>query len=776
MSNYNYKQYGDELRFEFCPICNEVKTNPDFTVNIKTGEYYCHSSGKGGNIKDLDNFDFDLNNITPNEKSEKKKKTVNFDELMKSRAGCHLGDDWLSYLKGRGISEKYLGQMCRLGRGNAMMMPITNGKHVVGIKYRTMDKHLTCESGTQSDYFLNWQNIKDESYLIIVEGEIDLLSSLEAGYLNTVSLPLGAKNTRCIDNQRDWIEKFSKIIIATDNDVAGKEAKQEIIKKLDSVKDKIYEINFGNFKDFNEILVAEGPEGLKIIIQGHTPIKQSYEPFEEQKNGYWTTGDDGKRITDFTLKIQGYSDSYIKGTVEKNGRTREFKAKNTDLLTKNGILENLGYYLGSTQSIAKFWSWILDKCVEEYMLEIDHWGIIENNYYEPESRVICNKEDLKIQSLSEIGTLTDEDKEWLNKNLIYLRSNPNQSLLGICWALGRFHITGSYPILEVSGTTSIGKTEYVEFISRILFGNKENIKSFTTLTNHQIRSLSSCSNITPWCIDEVKITGKNLRERAVELYSTIRAVYDNKTLNQGNITNKLTEFKLCTPLIISGETELSDVSIKNRMISTDLNKKNKSSDEVYFTLKKTNILEKFGKAALQKRLDSGAIEIEIDEVRETLKSVKDERQLYNGKCILTGFKALQQIIKLKKEILIDFIDFLDRKLADEFNVVSNFKELLELVASSGREVKYFYKITNGRHLVRFTELYKAIAEEHFKTNSTLELLDMKTLRKQLIEENFIINTRVSARFPVIAMNKDETNTKADEFIATDIIEVDTQND
>ena len=229
------------------------------------------------------------------------------------------------------------------------------------------------------------------------------------------------------------------------------------------------------------------------------------------------------------------------------------------------------------------------------MLEIDHWGIIENVYYEPESRVICNKEDLKIQSLSEIGTLTDEDKEWLNKNLIYLRSNPNQSLLGICWALGRFHIIGSYPILEVSGTTSIGKTEYVEFISRILFGNKENIKSFTTLTNHQIRSLSSCSNITPWCIDEVKITGKNLRERAVELYSTIRAVYDNKTLNQGNITNKLTEFKLCTPLIISGETELSDVSIKNRMISTDLNKKNKSSDEVFSLSKKLIFLRNLEK-------------------------------------------------------------------------------------------------------------------------------------------------------------------------------------
>src|SRR3712207_27313 len=114
-----------------------------------------------------------------------------------------------------------------------------------------------------------------------------------------------------------------------------------------------------------------------------------------------------------------------------------------------------------------------------------------------------------------------------------------------------------------------------------LFRSKENIKSFSMVTNHQIRSLSSCSNITPWVIDEVKITGKNLREKAVELYSTIRAVYDNKTLNQGNTTNKLTEFPLCTPLIISGETELSDVSIKNRMISTSLTKQNKSEDDVF---------------------------------------------------------------------------------------------------------------------------------------------------------------------------------------------------
>ena len=769
MNKYNFKQYGDELRFDYCPICKEFKSNPDFSVKIETGEYYCHSTGTGGNIAELEDFDFDLKNINVTSKPRKK---VDLNKIMEARASYHLGDDWLSYLKGRGISEKGLGRLCRLGKNNTMMIPITSGTEVIAIKYRSMDKKMSAESGSQSDYFVNWQNIQDKTYLIIVEGEIDLLSAIEAGYDNVVSIPFGAKNTKCIDNQRNWIEQFQKIIIATDNDEAGIECKYEIEKKLRGAQNKIYEVQMGSYKDFNEILIAQGPEGLDKIIKGAEPVKITYAPYYKEDDGYYSYQKDNYvRITDFVLDITGYSDNYIKGIVKTGGREREFKAKKIDLLSKNGILENLGYYLGSSQSIPKFWSWLLDKSREQFLLEIDFYGIIENKYYDPSSRVICSKEDLKIQNLSEIEPLTEEEKEWLNKNLLYMRSSVNQSLLGICWALGRFHITGSYPILEVSGTTSIGKTEYVEFISRILFGNKENIKSFTTLTNHQIRSLSSCSNITPWCIDEVKITGKNLRERAIELYSIIRSVYDNKTLNQGNITNKLTEFKLCTPLIISGETELSDVSIKNRMVSTDLNKNNKSSDEVFFTLKKTNILEKFGKAALQKRLDSGAIDIPIEKVREVLKSVKDERQLYNGKCILTGLKALGKIIKLTEKTLNEFIDFLNRKLANEFNVVSNFKELMELVADSEREIKHFYAIKGGRHFVRFNLLYKAISEEHFKTNSTLELLDMRTLKKQLIEEGFIINTRVATRFPKDEFNFETVPVKADEFIKTDIFSI-----
>ena len=751
-----YKIYGEELRFDFCPICNkEKKENPCFSVNIKTGNYICHTTGKGGNIKDLEDFNPEiLENIKP-QSSKKEKEKVDFKYLVDNSNS--LNDEWTQYLKSRGISEKGLNRFCRLGKNNTMMIPITDGEKVVAIKYRTIDKKLSCETGSSSDYFVNWQNVENTSYLIIVEGEIDLLSAVEAGYLNVVSLPFGAKNLKCIDNQKEWIESFSKIIIATDNDVAGKESQEKIIKKLKTVSSKIYLVDYKNFKDFNEILMSEGIEGIKNIINNASQLRPKESPFSIREDAYYIfQREDYVRLTDFLISDFGYSDNYIKGISKIDNRERPFIAKRVDLLTVKGILEHIGSYMGSSQSILKFWTWLIEKNKEKYIPEIMHYGIIDNVYYDEDSNVICPRKDLKIQRINNIELLTTSEKAWLDTNLIYLRSDPNQSLLGICWALGRFHIHESYPILEVSGTTSIGKTEYVEFISRILFGGKENIKSFSTLSNHQIRSFCSSSNITSLVIDEVKITNKISKINGELLFSTIRSVYDNKKIEQGNTTEKLTEFKLCTPLMISGESELSDVSLKNRMISTELNRKNKSSDEVFFKLKDTNLLEKLGKTALEERLSKGKIEISRQELREFLSKVDDDRQLYNGKCILVGLIALKNIISIDEKIIHDFIKYLNEKLSTTYNVISNFLELLKLVLESGRkDIDTFYIEEKDGIFVRFHILYKAITEEHFKTNSTLELLDQRALKKQLIEEGFIINPRITARFKIDEFTKEE---------------------
>ena len=898
---YSYTRQGNQLRFKYCPICNKIKENPDFTINIAEGVYFCFSNNIGGRVEDLSKYGFDIREIpelrgfsrgnnkdlssgtsennrdlggeipldfkdgslgedikkyyedggeTPRnivgniENLENKnrslgknsplnsqnsyssnlkesdynkpKKNIDLTSIFLARKDKFLNDEWIKYLLSRGISDKYLKKFARLGKSNTMMMPLTNGKKVVGIKYRTIDKKIFSERESQSDYLLGWQLVKDFSYIIIVEGEIDLLSALEVGFESVVSLPFGAGNLKSIEHQKDWLSSFEKIIIATDNDTQGKKSKDEIIKILSSVKgnkDKLYEVDLGEFKDFNEVLTSGlktksndnqasknnkdnktlenqptyrqltnqdlinlGKERLIKIIDN--PIKitliEDIKKDLEKKISPFSVGEDGyyynltAKITDFILEISKFSDNYIGGFVINNNRKREFFAKKTDLLTRNGILENLGYFTGGLSIIPSFWSWVLEENRDKYINEIEHYGIIDNKYYDTNSDIICGKNDLKIKPLEEIEDFTEEEKEWASKNLIYLRKDFRQSLLGICWALGRFHIDSSYPILEVSGTTSIGKTEYIEFISRIMFGTKENIKSLATLSNHQIRSFSSCSNITPWAIDEVKISSRYQKDKAMDLYSTIRSVYDNKTINQGNITAKLTEFKLCTPLIISGETEILDVSIKNRMVSVNLNNKNKSDDEIFFKLKNGLYLEKLGKVALNDRLSNGKIVVPMDFVKTVLTSVKDERQLYNGSCILTGLKAFCRIFKLDNEIKKDFLNFLNRKLANTFDVKENFFELLELVRESGKDTSLFYQIKGERHFVRFSLLYKAISEEWSLTNSTLELLDMRTLKKQLIEDGVIINDRVPVRFPKNDFTMDRVLTRACEIIPNNI--------
>lgn len=882
---YSYTRQGNQLRFKYCPICNKIKENPDFTINIAEGVYFCFSNNIGGRIEELSKYGFDIgeipelrgfsrgnnkdlssgtsennrdlggeipqdskdgslggdktlsngrvNNFTDNNSFNKEiKKNIDLTSIFLARKDKFLNDEWIKYLLSRGISDKYLKKFARLGKSNTMMMPLTNGKKVVGIKYRTIDKKIFSESESQSDYLLGWQLVKDFSYIIIVEGEIDLLSALEVGFESVVSLPFGAGNLKSIEHQKDWLSSFDKIIIATDNDTQGKKSKDEIIKILSSFKsnkDKLFEVDMGSFKDFNEVLTSGlknkstnnqasknnqdnktlenqptyrqltnqekttdnrfnntnqtyqdlinlGKERLIKIIDNPIKINFSEDIKKdlEKKISPFSVGEDGyyynltAKITDFILEISKFSDNYIGGFVINNNRKREFFAKKTDLLTRNGILENLGYFTGGLSIIPSFWSWVLEENSDKYINEIEHYGIIDDKYYDTNSDIICGKNDLKIKPLDEIEDFTQEEKEWASKNLIYLRKDFRQSLLGICWALGRFHIDSSYPILEVSGTTSIGKTEYIEFISRIMFGTKENIKSLATLSNHQIRSFSSCSNITPWAIDEVKISSRYQKDKAMDLYSTIRSVYDNKTINQGNITAKLTEFKLCTPLIISGETEILDVSIKNRMVSVNLNNKNKSDDEIFFKLKNGLYLEKLGKIALNDRLSEGQIVIPMDFVKTVLTSVKDERQLYNGSCILTGLKAFCRIFKLDNEIKKDFLNFLNRKLANTFDVKENFFELLELVRESGKDTSLFYQIKGERHFVRFSLLYKAISEEWSLTNSTLELLDMRTLKKQLIEEGVIINDRVPVRFPKNDFTMDRVLTRACEIIPNNI--------
>lgn len=267
-----FKRYGNEIRFNYCPICGKEKSNPDFSVNLETGKYYCFTTGTGGSIKDIEGFNLKMLNTF---KPVKQIDTKDFSELVYTFKP--LNNDWLNYLKSRGISTNNEGikQNMRIDKYNRLSIFITDREKPIAIKYRTMDKKISSEKGSQSNYFINWQHITNKDYLIIVEGEIDLLSSIEVGFSNVVSLPFGATNLKCIDNQLTWIVEFKKIIIAVDNDEQGEKSKQGIIQKLSSIKNKVYSVDLGKFKDFNEVLTNSGIETLKNIILGAEKINNN---------------------------------------------------------------------------------------------------------------------------------------------------------------------------------------------------------------------------------------------------------------------------------------------------------------------------------------------------------------------------------------------------------------------------------------------------------------------------------------------------------------------
>ncbi|WPZ08799.1 bifunctional DNA primase/helicase [Roseivirga spongicola] len=115
-----------------------------------------------------------------------------------------------------------------------------------------------------------WQNVTEGSKeIIITEGVEDGLSFEVAGFPFHTSVNQGAPNVQdkdasnkiaCIDNCYDLFEKAEVIYIAVDNDPNGKRLEQELVRRFGEEKCKT--VDFGEYKDANEVLKWEGKEKL----------------------------------------------------------------------------------------------------------------------------------------------------------------------------------------------------------------------------------------------------------------------------------------------------------------------------------------------------------------------------------------------------------------------------------------------------------------------------------------------------------------------------------
>ena len=251
---YDFRQKLNELGIileksgkQTCPQCSAQRTNKTdkcLTVSYERDAvlYYCHHCGWTGSIFYEENkFYKQYNRPTHIECKENKTSLI-------------------KYFGKRGISEKTLEKynIC-LGKNNEIIFPYYKNGILVNVKTRTNlgdGKKTFTQTKDAEKTFFGIDFVKGEKSLIIVEGEIDVLSLAEQG-INAVSVPQGGsdKKLECLSNcSNEFLESFETFTIATDNDVVGDTLKESLINRIP--KDKCKIVHWGRYKDANEALVA----------------------------------------------------------------------------------------------------------------------------------------------------------------------------------------------------------------------------------------------------------------------------------------------------------------------------------------------------------------------------------------------------------------------------------------------------------------------------------------------------------------------------------------
>ena len=173
---------------------------------------------------------------------------------------------------------------------NTIQFNYFRNDELVNVKYRDGAKNFKLFKDAEK-IFYNLDGIRISESVIIVEGEIDALSFMEAGMFNVVSVPNGSTtgnvNLDYLDNSIEYFENKKKVYLCLDNDEPGQNTQRELIRRIGS--EKCLRIDLSDCKDANEYLVKYGSERLaeafnlakEIPIDGVSSILDWKDDFED---------------------------------------------------------------------------------------------------------------------------------------------------------------------------------------------------------------------------------------------------------------------------------------------------------------------------------------------------------------------------------------------------------------------------------------------------------------------------------------------------------------
>jgi twinkle protein len=251
-----------------CPSCSldRKKTNSkDMTLTRRPDGavvYHCHHCLETGSVQ---------------KKREFKLAAVPQKEIISSK----LEARHYSYLLSRGITKETADKIglfaadkffARLNKvTDAIGFPYFRDGALIAAKYRSFpEKDFTQDAGGAHDFF-GLHLVEKGKPLIIVEGEIDCLTLMQAGIENAVSVPAGApikvadgkvhpsedKKFSYVWNAREILESAPYVILATDQDAPGQALAEELARRIGKEKCRVAKFDK---KDLNEVYLGDPSE------------------------------------------------------------------------------------------------------------------------------------------------------------------------------------------------------------------------------------------------------------------------------------------------------------------------------------------------------------------------------------------------------------------------------------------------------------------------------------------------------------------------------------
>lgn len=170
--------------------------------------------------------------------------------------------------------------------------PVTQDGQLSGYKIREVPKNFRSKGRTGADceLFMQFKFNRGGKYVLITEGECDALAAYQmfADYAKSknsdfetavVSPTTGANSKKQIAAQYKFFDSFDIIVLGFDNDKAGKEAAEEVIKYLPKGKVKVIKMRY---KDANEyLMLGKNKEFLQDFYSAEKPVPVGVLPSDQ---------------------------------------------------------------------------------------------------------------------------------------------------------------------------------------------------------------------------------------------------------------------------------------------------------------------------------------------------------------------------------------------------------------------------------------------------------------------------------------------------------------